>query len=636
MTKASLWAAIAAAVSIPLSAGAADSPPRAAINTEFGFGRFQALCFNCHGNPAFERAPSPAQLRAMSPEAIYTSLTSGPMRAVVGEQLTDEERRGIAESIAGRLIGTDTVSDASAMPNRCARNPALSVSASTAAWNGWSPKSDNARFQSARRSQLSAAQVSRLKLKWAFGYPGGSTSAYAQPSVVDGRIFVGTDIGYVYSIDAATGCVYWSYRTKAGVRAAISVGAVAGHSPSKVAAFVGDLKANVYALDARTGKLLWETKVDDNFTARVTAAPSLHEGTLYVPVSSWEEFNARTLDYPCCTSVGSVVALNASAGKQLWKSYVIDERPQPVRKNSKGVQLWAPAGGSIWNSPTIDARRGVLYVGTGDGTTYPPAATTDSVLALDLRSGHRVWSYQVHDMDSFLVGCNAQDGRTENCPIVQGPDWDIPSSPILQSLTDGRRVLVVATKPGDVLALDPDSNGKLLWRTSVTGGTPVGLSSPHSRFEAGKPVASVGGPIEAGGPRLIWGGAADARRVYFGVSTGGVAALRLDTGARDWFTPLTREGGGKIDTNAPTSATPDVVFAAGGDGVIRALSTAEGRVLWTFATAREFDTVNKVAARGGSIFAAGATIADGMVFVPSGYAIIGTQFGNVLLAFAPE
>src|SRR6185312_8000321 len=317
MTKASLWAAIAAAVSIPLSAGAADSPPRAAINTEFGFGRFQALCFNCHGNPAFERAPSPAQLRAMSPEAIYTSLTSGPMRAVVGEQLTDEERRGIAESIAGRLIGTDTVSDASAMPNRCARNPALSVSASTAAWNGWSPKFDNARFQAARRSQLSAAQVARLKLKWAFGCRGGRTSAYAQPSGVDGRILVGTDIGYVYSIDAATGCVYWSYRTKAGVRAAISVGAVAGHSPSKVAAFVGDLKANVYALDARTGKLLWETKVDDNFTARVTAAPSLHEGTLYVPVSSWEEFNARTLDYPCCTSVGSVVALNASAGKQL-------------------------------------------------------------------------------------------------------------------------------------------------------------------------------------------------------------------------------------------------------------------------------------------------------------------------------
>jgi polyvinyl alcohol dehydrogenase (cytochrome) len=435
-------------------------------------------------------------------------------------------------------------------------------------------------------------------LKWAFGYPGGSTSAYAQPSVVDGRIFVGTDIGYVYSLDAVTGCVYWSYRTKAGVRAAISVGTVTGHAPAKVAAFVGDLKSNVYALDARTGTLLWEAKVDDNFTARVTAAPSLHDGTLYVPVSSWEEFNARSLDYPCCTSVGSVVALDANAGRQLWKTYVIDERPKPVRKNSKGVQLFAPAGGSIWNSPTIDSRRGVLYVGTGDGTTYPPAATTDSVLALDLRSGRRVWSYQVHDMDSFLVGCHAQAGRTENCPPVQGPDWDIPNSPILQWLPDGKRVLIVGTKPGDVLALDPDSNGKLLWRTSVSGGPPVGVSSPHLTFEAGKEAVPVGGPFDRG-PRLIWGGAADSQRVYFGVSTGGVAALRLDTGAREWFTPLPREGGGEGDTCAPASATREAVFAAGGDGVVRALSTVDGRVLWKFATAREFDTVNDVPARGG-------------------------------------
>ncbi len=634
MNKASFGAALAAGLLLPLSAGAAEATPRAAINTEFGFGRFQALCFNCHGNPAFERAPSPAQLRAMSPEAIYTSLTSGPMRAVVGEQLTDEERRGIAESIAGRLIGTDTVGDASHMPNRCARNPALKVSASSAAWNGWSPQSDNARFQAAPHSRLSAAEVSQLKLKWAFGYPGGSTTAYAQPSVVDGRIFVGTDIGYVYSLDAATGCVYWSYRTKAGVRAAISVGAVSGHGASKVAAFVGDLKANVYALDARTGTLLWEVKVDDNFTARVTAAPVLHEGTLYVPVSSWEEFNARSLDYPCCTSVGSVVALNANAGQQLWKTYVIDERPKPARKNSKGVQQWAPAGGSIWNSPTIDARRGVLYVGTGDGTTYPPAATTDSVLALDLRSGRKVWSYQVHDMDSFLVGCDPVE-RTDNCPPVQGPDWDIPNSAILQSLPDGRRMLIVGTKPGDVLALDPDSNGKLLWRTSVSGGSPVGVSSPHIKFDAGKDAVTVGAYREKR-PGLIWGGTADSRRVYFGVTTGGVAALRLDTGAREWFTPLTGADGSSIDTSAAASATPDAVFSAGTDGVVRALSTADGRVLWTFATARDFDTVNKVPARGGSISSAGVTIAGGMVFVPSGYAIIGTQFGNVLLAFAPE
>jgi polyvinyl alcohol dehydrogenase (cytochrome) len=234
------------------------------------------------------------------------------------------------------------------------------------------------------------------------------------------------------------------------------------------------------------------------------------------------------------------------------------------------------------------------------------------------------------------VGCFPKEQRTENCPPVQGPDWDVPNSPILQSLPDGRRMIIVGTKPGDVLALDPDANGKLLWRTSVSGGPPVGLASPHAKFEPGKEPALFGDGAALKRPGLIWGGAADSRRVYFGVTTGGVAALNLNTGVRDWFTPLAGEGGAKIDTSAPASATPEVVFAAGTDGVVRALSTADGRVLWTFATAREFETVNKVAARGGSISAAGATVADGMVFVPSGYAIIGTQFGNVLLAFAPE
>ncbi len=613
----------------------AQEPPQAAINTEFGFGRFQQLCFTCHGNPAFERAPSPAQLRDMSPERIYESLTNGAMRPVVGEKLTDTERRGIAESIAGHLIGAAGAGEADAMPNRCVRGRPVSLPARQPGWNGWSPDRANTRFQAARSARLSTAEIPRLKLKWAFGYPGGSTSAYAQPTVAAGRVFVGTDIGYVYSLDAATGCVHWSFRTKAAVRAAISLGPIKGHAGARVAAYVGDLKSNVYALDATTGRLLWETKVDENYTARVTAAPSLHEGRLFVPVSSWEEFSARSLDYPCCTSVGSVVALDASSGKQIWKTYVIDERPKPSRKNAKGVQQWAPAGGSVWNSPTIDARRGALYVGTGDGTTYPPADTTDSVLALDLKTGKKLWHYQVHSMDSFLVACGPGPERTENCPTVQGPDWDIPSSPILQTRSDGQRMIVVGTKPGDVLALDPDDNGKVLWRVSVSGGAPLGTASPHIKFETGKSPEVVGRRPE-NQPGLIWGGASDVSRVYYGVTTGGVAALRLETGQREWFTPLATAKGATVDNSAPVSAIPGAVFVGGTDGVLRALSTSDGQLLWSFATARDFDTVNKVTAHGGSISSAGATVADGMVFVPSGYAIIGSQFGNVLLAFAPE
>jgi polyvinyl alcohol dehydrogenase (cytochrome) len=218
---------------------------------------------------------------------------------------------------------------------------------------------------------------------------------------------------------------------------------------------------------------------------------------------------------------------------------------------------------------------------------------------------------------------------------VQGPDWDIPSSPILQTRSDGQRVIVVDTKPGDVLALDPDDNGKVLWRVSVSGAAPVGTASPHIRFEAGKAPEVIGSrPVKQ--PGLIWGGASDVSHVYYGVTTGGAAALRLETGQREWFTPFADAKGVAVDNSAPVSAIPGALFVGGTDGVLRALSTSDGQVLWSFATAREFDTVNKVPAHGGSIFSAGATVADGMVFVPSGYAIIGSLFGNVLLAFAPE
>jgi polyvinyl alcohol dehydrogenase (cytochrome) len=239
----------------------------------------------------------------------------------------------------------------------------------TADWNGWGNGAGNNRFQSAAAAGLTEASVARLKLKWAFGYPGG-TSAYGQPTVVAGRVFVGTDIGYVYSLDAASGCVYWSYRAGAGVRNAMTVGPIKSEGGIRYAVFFGDLKASAYAIDAQNGSEIWKTHVEDHYAARVTAAPALYQGRLYVPISAWEGFQARVPDYPCCTAVGSVSALAASTGKRIWKTYTIAERPHPTEQNSRGVQQWAPAGAPIWNTPTIDARRRVVYVGTGM-STYP-------------------------------------------------------------------------------------------------------------------------------------------------------------------------------------------------------------------------------------------------------------------------
>ena len=587
----------------------------------------------CHGNPNVERAPSPAAIREMSPERIYDALTTGVMKAQ-GDTLTEDQRRMTAAFLSGRPLGSMKAGDAKDMPNHCASNPPMSDPSAGPEWNGWGVDVANTRFQSAKGAGITADQVPRLKLKWAFGYPDG-LSAYGQPTVVSGRVFVGTDIGYVYSLDAQTGCVYWSYQTKGAVRSAVTVAPVKGRGATKYAIYFGDFHSNAYAVDAQTGKELWVTKVDDNFISRITAALNVYQGRVFVPVSSSEEFQGSQLDYPCCTSRGSVSALDASTGVKIWKAYVTDT-PVPTRKNSRGVQQYAPAGGSVWNSPTVDAKLGAIYFGTGDGETEPAPKTTDAIMAVDIKTEKTLWVYQFQPDDAFLGGCNGAT-RTDNCPSVNGPDQDIGNSPILRTLSDGKRVVVFGTKDGNVIALDPDNHGAQLWRVKA------------APAPAAPPPVQDGFRARSGG--IVWGGAADQQNVYYGLSTGGMAALDLATGDRLWFTtfvtgtPLNSDGsiprvmtfsrGGSSNASA-TSAIPGIAFVAGSDGRLHAVSTADGKVLWEYSTAQKYDTVNSVPGKGGAISSIGPTIAGGMLFVGSGYAVTGNNYGNVLLAFAPQ
>ena len=605
-------------------ANAADTttpPAPERRGTELGFAVFQQHCVSCHGNPAYERAPAPATLRTMSAERIYAALTTGVMKSV-GDTLSEEDRRRVSESLAGQLLGSAQAGDAASMRNRCPSNPPLRH-IGKADWNGWGNGPDNNRFQSERRAGLTASSVPHLQLKWAFGYAGG-TSAYGQPTVVAGRVFVGTDTGYVYSLDAATGCGYWSYRVGTGVRNAMTVGSIRDNS--RLAVFFGDLKATAYAIDAHDGSEIWKTRVEDNFATRVTAAPALYQGRLYVPISAWEGFQARVLDYPCCTAVGSVSALDANTGKLIWKTYTIAEPPRPTAKNSRGVQQWAPAGVPVWNTPTVDARHHALYVGTGDASTYPAPPTSDAILALDMETGKLLWSQQIYKNDSFIVGCEGA-GYTENCPKVVGPDWDIPMSPMLKQAAGGKTLIVFGTKPGDILALDADRQGEQVWRVNPTSqSSSNGVSSPNA-------VPSPNG-IGLRGP--VWGGALDDHHVYVGSSAGGVAAVQLADGQRKWFTPLNATAETKVTHTAAVTTIPGVLFVAGSDGRLWALSTSDGHALWQFDTAHAFDTVNSVPAHGGSIMSAGPVVAGGMLFVGSGYGVVSETPGNVLLAFGVQ
>ena len=499
--------------------------------------------------------------------------------------------------------------DASAMPNRCKTNPELGDLAAKPSWNGWGAGIANTRFQNAAAAKLTAQDVPRLKLKWAFGFPGAKT-VYGQPSVVAGRVFVGVDTGYVYSMDAASGCVYWSYRADAAVRSAVSVGPAG--TAGQYLAYFGDLKGNVYALNAATGAQVWKIALDPHPSARITGAPQLYENRLYVPVSSLEEATASDPSYECCTFRGSVAALDARTGKQIWKTYIIPDAPKPTGKNAKGAQQFGPSGGGVWNSPTIDPKRHVLYVGTGDAYSQPAATTTDSIVALSLDTGEMVWSVQDLAGDAWIVACMGDKDR-ENCPEKAGPDYDFGSSPILKSLPGGKTVLIAGQKSGDVWVHDPDKKGAVVWKTGVFS----------------KPPEATG--------QIVWGGTADDQSAYFGLNSGGIVALALKDGERRWLASIEPPPGRKRGHDAAISAIPGVVFSGGWDGFLRALSTKDGKILWSFDMQREFRTVNGVAAKGGSMGSAGPVVANGMVFAGAGYpGVQNGENGNVLLAFSVE
>ncbi len=589
-----------------------DKPPAGAIIQKI----FIVKCMGCHqiGSPD-GRAPSRETLMKLTPEAVYSALTTGAM-AAQAKELTDEDKRAMAVFLGGRPLGSTDAGDAKNMPNHCASNPLFGDLDSSSNWNGWGNDVWNTRFQTSKVAGISADRVPSLKLKWAFGFPNGVQN-YGQPAIVGGRVFVASDIGYIYSLDAATGCVYWSYQAQTGVRTAIVIGPIKGHGPAKYAAYFGDGRANVYAVNAETGDLFWKVPADDQPSAHITAAPTLFNGRLYVPISGGEEALSIDLHYPCCRFRGTLVALDADTGKKIWQSYVIPEPVKPTRKNSIGTQLYGPAGGAIWGSPAVDGKRHAVYVGTGDAYTEPAAKMTDSIVAFDMDTGKLLWSFQDTKNDAWMLGCGPSY-RGEPCPKDLGPDWDYAASPMLRNLPNGKRVLVVAAKSGNVFGLDPEKKGAPLWKTAL----------------AEKKPGAAG--------LIVFGGAADERSAYFGLNlVGGMVALDLGTGERKWFTPLSPEETpgepSRPGQSAATTAIPGAVISGAWDGRLRAFSSEDGHVVWEFNTVREYPTVNGVSAKGGSMGAPGPTVAGGMLFVGTGYiGVQGGMPGNALLAFAPE
>ena len=579
---------------------AAKAPPGAEV--------YAAHCAVCHEAVGAARVPPQSTLRQLSAARITAALTSGVMRQQ-GAGLSSQQIKDVSDWLGAPVQESTTV-------NTCPGDASPSKQ-KTLGWTTWGVTPENWRYQ--KEGTLPPKAVEHLELKWAYG-ASGVKFMRSQPVVSEGRVYLGTDDGKVSALDAKTGCTFWSSKVR-NVRS----GLVIGRASQEEALFFGDVTGVVHALDLRSGKELWQSKIADHPVAFITGAPTYYEGRLYVPLASYEEVSVIAPNYPCCTFRGSLSSLDAATGKTLWQTHTITESPAVHGKTKDGSDTMGPSGAAIWSSPTIDTKKGIVYVTTGDNYSDPPSETSDAVLALDLASGKILWSRQFTRPDVYNLACGKPGEGA--C----GPDFDFGAPPMLLSLPSGQRALLLGQKSGMVYAVDPDEQGKLLWqqragRGGALGGIEWGLATDgETLFVALSDIAFK----QPASPGML---VADSK------IGGGLAAYRVDSGHLRWKAASPDCGERQACSpaqSAPVSVMPGVVFSGSLDGHVRAYSATDGKVMWDFDTERSFDTVNHVAAEGGSIDVAGPVIADGMVFVSSGYSQYGGKGGNVLLAFGP-
>ncbi|MEO6078458.1 MAG: PQQ-binding-like beta-propeller repeat protein [Steroidobacteraceae bacterium] len=582
---------------------------------------FTAQCALCHqesmalpGTPN-EKAPTRTQLRQFTAEAVLNALTNGKMQ-LQGSLMREPQRRLVAEFASGKPL---PAAQQTQVMNRCTDTTPMADPATGSSWNGHGNGPAATRFQNARSGGISAADLPRLKLIWAFGYANVG-SARTQPTLAGGRLFVSSENGEVHALNPRSGCSYWTFRAQSGVRTAPSVAAYRTPQGTRGnAVYFGDTKANVYAVDAQTGTQLWVRRIDEHPSVSLTGAPIIHDGRLFIGTQGLgEEGRGAANGYGCCTFRGSLSALDINTGTVLWKTHTVDES-QPRGKNKAGVQMYGPAGGSIWSAPSIDVRRGLVYAATGNAFADPAQKMTDAVIAFDQRTGAIRWYRQFTVADQWAMGCQATNPDNPGCPAVLGPDYDFSATPIL-TRTGNRDLLVIPQKSGIAFAIDPDKNGALVWQRAFAKGSGLGGQ---------------------------WGGAVDGVNFYTGTNgflavSGGMTAIRLSDGEIAWQMPPqpllceAKATGCNAGQGGAVTVIPGAVFSGAHDGGLRAYATDNGRILWTFNANRSFDTVNGVTAKGASMDSAGPIVAGGMMFVNAGYGGLVGQPGNVLLAFGLE
>ncbi|HVX28319.1 MAG TPA: PQQ-binding-like beta-propeller repeat protein [Parafilimonas sp.] len=572
---------------------------------------FVTVCSACHRDSARVNAPAITLLAGMTPRSVLAALDNGKMRQQA-QNLTEEQRKAVAQFI------TNTVLKETVIPNDVYTAFAISKNYSDSFdCSGWGGNLEGTGFRTAAQAGIDSSNVGSLKLKWSFAFP-DATQVRCKPALINNWLIAGSQFGDVYAINTETGKPGWHFAADAAIRGAIAV----TKNVNTITAYFADYNTNVYAINVKTGKLLWKTRSGYHAQSAVTGSVAVYNNMIFVPITSAEVISAKTPGYECCTSSGGLVALNASSGKILWQYKVIAKEAKPQGKKKTGGFFYGPSGAPVWCSPTVDAKRKLIYIGTGENYTAPATNTSDAIQAINMKTGKLVWNFQGTKSDTWNLACPTDP----NCPDTVGPDLDFGMAPLLIHQGDGKDILVAGEKSGVVFALSTD--GKLLWEKRIGKG------------------GALGG--------IHWGMATDGKYVYAANAdniialdmkdalvkpTPGLFALNITNGDVAWYAPSPAcnvKGGCLRSNSAAPAIIPGVVFDGGLDGHIRAYSSSDGKILWDYNTLQEFETTDKVKGSGGALDGAAPVVANGMLFVNSGYGMFGELQGNVLLAFAVD
>ena len=586
--------------------------------THPGNSLYQENCAGCH-NGTVEKAPATNWLEALIPQALFRTMNQGIMMEQ-SSHLTEEEKILIVEFLM-KQNRSDFPKEAEL--NYCSADKVTFDLREAPEPYGWGY--NTSRFIPKKSGGLDSSNITKLKLKWAFGFP-YSQRARSQPLFALGSIFVGSQSGDVYALDLDTGCIKWNFTASAEVRTAIIMdewknGTIPSQRPYL---YFGDIIGNAYAIDAQSGELIWKIKANNHPNSTITAAPAIFEDKLFIPISGLEVVAAFDDQYECCTFRGGILVVESRSGKQIWKQYSIPVPAKYHGKTSVGTKMYGPSGAPIWTSPNIDKKRRYVYIGTGENYSSPADDSSDAIIAYNIDTGEEVWRRQTLSGDAWNLACMAKDNP--NCPEENGPDLDYSASSISIDL-GFRDILVAGQKSGVVYGLDPD-NGEILWSNALSGGGTQG-GVHFGMASEGKTVYVPLHDMEQ----------TNDGKIYEDLKPG-VHSVDAKTGELLW-SKINPNNCGDIKfcdpgVSAALTAIPGAVIAGHQDGKIRIYDKEDGEILWSFDALREFESVSGVPASGGGFSGPGSAVRNGYMAMNSGYGIYYHMPGNSLLLFSVD